>query len=108
MKSCKLIIKDEVNLKVEGLPIEVRRKLVNAFKYQDPTARYRPSYQLGRWDGSVTLFGLGGNGYLNQLPKILSKSEPEEKPANSLPFDLVLLADFEIEFEGTSLTARIK
>ena len=72
MKSCKLIIKDEVNLKVEGLPIEVRRKLVNAFKYQDPTARYRPSYQLGRWDGSVTLFGLGGNGYLNQLPKILS------------------------------------
>ena len=71
MKSCKLIIKDEVNLKIEGLPIEVRRKLVNTFKYVDPTARYRPAYQLGRWDGSVTLFGMGGNGYINQLPKIL-------------------------------------
>jgi superfamily II DNA or RNA helicase len=75
MKSCKLIIKDEVNLKVEGLPIEVRRKLVNKFKYVDPTARFRPAYQLGRWDGTVTLFGMGGNGYINQLPTILSVLE---------------------------------
>ncbi len=71
MPSCKLIIKDEVNIKLEGLPIEIRRKLVNKFKYVDPTARYRPAYQLGRWDGSVTLFGMGGNGYVNQLPVIL-------------------------------------
>ena len=33
MSLCKLIIKDEVNLKIEGLSLEVRRKLVNAFKY---------------------------------------------------------------------------
>jgi len=72
MKSCKLIIKDEVNLKIEGLSVEVRRKLVNAFKYVDPTARYRPAFQLGRWDGSITLFGMGGNGYVHQLPTILS------------------------------------
>ena len=71
MPSCKLIIQDEVNLKVEGLPVEIRRKLSNNFKYVDPTARYRPAYKLGRWDGSITLFGLGGNGYLSQLPKIL-------------------------------------
>ena len=71
MTSCKLIIQDEVNLKIEGLPIEIRRKLVNNFKYVDPTARYRPAYQLGRWDGAITLFGMGGNGYLSQLPKIL-------------------------------------
>jgi superfamily II DNA or RNA helicase len=75
MKSCKLIIKDEVNIKLEGLPVELRRKLVNKFKYVDPTARYRPAYQLGRWDGSVTLFGMGGNGYINQLPTILSVLE---------------------------------
>jgi superfamily II DNA or RNA helicase len=75
MKSCKLIIKDEVNIKLEGLPVEIRRKLVNKFKYVDPTARYRPAYQLGRWDGSVTLFGMGGNGYINQLPTILSVLE---------------------------------
>ena len=72
MSSCKLIIKDEVNLKLEGLPVEIRRKLVNKFKYVDPTARYRPAYQLGRWDGAITLFGMGGNGYLSQLPTILS------------------------------------
>ena len=75
MPSCKLIIKDEVNIKLEGLPVEVRRKLVSKFKFVDPTARYRPSYQLGRWDGSVTLFGMGGNGYVNQIPTILSVLE---------------------------------
>jgi superfamily II DNA or RNA helicase len=71
MPSCKLIIKDEVNIKLEGLPVEARRKLANTFKYVDPTARHRPAYKLGRWDGSVSLFGIGGNGYLNQLEKII-------------------------------------
>ena len=67
----KLIIKDEVNIKFEGLSLDIRKKLVSQFKYVDPTARYRPSYKLGRWDGSVTLFGLGGSGYLNSLESIL-------------------------------------
>ncbi len=71
MPSCKLIIKDEVNIKIEGLPVEIRRKLANTFKYEIPYARYHPAYKLGRWDGNVTLFGMGGNGYINQLPKIL-------------------------------------
>ena len=65
----KLVIKDEVNIKFEGLPLDARKKLTSTFKYEDPTARYRPAYKLGRWDGSVTMFGLGGNGYLNQLEK---------------------------------------
>ncbi len=68
---CKLIIKDEVNIKLEGLSLEVRRKLSNAFKYEIPYARYMPRYKLGRWDGTTTLFGLGGNGYVNQLEKVL-------------------------------------
>ena len=71
MKSCKLVIKDEVNIKLEGLPIEARRKLANTFKYIDPTARFRPSYKLGRWDGSTSLFGIGGSGYLNHIERIL-------------------------------------
>ena len=68
----RLIIKDEVNIKFEGLPLDIRKKLVSNFKYIDPTARYRPAYKLGRWDGSVTLFGLGGAGYLNHLEPILA------------------------------------
>jgi superfamily II DNA or RNA helicase len=65
----KLVIRDEVNIKFEGLPLEARKKLANTFKYEDPTARYRPAFKLGRWDGSVSMFGLGGNGFLSQLEK---------------------------------------
>jgi superfamily II DNA or RNA helicase len=68
---CKLVIRDEVNIKLEGLPVEVRRKLANEFKYEVPYAKYQPAYKLGRWDGCVSLFGVGGNGYLSQLEKIL-------------------------------------
>ncbi len=75
---CKLIIKDEVNIKIEGLSLEVRRKLSNSFKYEIPYARYMPRYRLGRWDGTTTLFGLGGNGYLNQLEKILKILEDSD------------------------------
>ena len=71
MHSCKLIIRDEVNIKIEGLPVEIRRKLANAFKYEVGYAKYHPAYKLGRWDGTIALFGLGGNGYLSQLPRIL-------------------------------------
>jgi len=67
----KLVIRDEVNIKFEGLNLAARKKLVSVFKYEDPTARYRPAYQLGRWDGKVSMFGLGGNGYLSQLEKCL-------------------------------------
>jgi superfamily II DNA or RNA helicase len=71
VSSCKIVIRDEVNIKIEGLPIEVRRKLSNTFKYEIPYAKYHPAYKLGRWDGQTTLFGMGGNGYINQLPRIL-------------------------------------
>jgi len=68
----KLVIRDEVNIKFENLSLEARKRLANTFKYEDPTARYRPAYKLGRWDGKVSMFGLGGNGYLSQLEKCLS------------------------------------
>ena len=68
---CKIIINDEVNVKIEGLPVDVRRKISNKMKWQVPYARYLPQYKLGRWDGKVGFFGLGGNGYVNHLDKIL-------------------------------------
>ena len=67
MPSCKLIIRDEVNIKFEGLSVEVRRKISNKLKFELPYARHMPQYKLGRWDGTTTFFGLGGNGYLNHL-----------------------------------------
>ena len=71
MASTKLIIKDEVNIKFENLPLEARKKLAATFKYEIPYARYHPAYKLGRWDGTVSLFGLGGTGYINQIERIL-------------------------------------
>ena len=71
MPSCKIIIRDEVNIKIEGLSVEVRRKISNALKFELPYARHMPQYKLGRWDGTTTFFGLGGNGYLNHLDVIL-------------------------------------
>ena len=67
MASCKLIIEDEVNIKLEGVSVDVRRKLSNALKFEVPYARYMPQYKLGRWDGKVAFFGLGGSGYVNHL-----------------------------------------
>ncbi len=65
--SCRLIIEDEVNIKLEGLDVDVRRKLANALKFEVPYARYMPQYKLGRWDGKVAFFGIGGTGYVNHL-----------------------------------------
>ncbi len=71
MSSCKIVIRDEVNIKIDGLPVEIRRKISNALKFELPYARHMPQYKLGRWDGTTTFFGLGGNGYLNHLDVIL-------------------------------------
>ena len=71
MSNCKLVIKDEVNIKVDGLSVETRRKIVNKLKFELPYARHMPAYKLGRWDGTKTYFGIGGTGYLAHLDVIL-------------------------------------
>jgi len=67
----KLIIRDEVNVKIEGLELATRKKLVDKFKYEIPGARYQPSVRLGRWDGKVAFAQLGGSTYINLLPEII-------------------------------------
>ena len=71
MRTATIIIKDEVNIKIEGLELDARRSLVNAFKYDVPGARYLPAVRLGRWDGKVSYFQLGGSTYVNLLPEII-------------------------------------
>ena len=97
MASCKIIIKDEVNIKIENLDLDTRKYLVRKFKYEDPTARYRPSFKLGRWDGAVSFFGLGGTTYLYLLPMVLEELEnrnyyievEDQRTSPVLSFDLV-------------------
>jgi superfamily II DNA or RNA helicase len=67
----KLLIKDEVNVKVEGLELRDRKSLVDKFKFDIPGARYLPAVRLGRWDGKASFFQLGGSTYINLLPEIL-------------------------------------
>lgn len=71
MPTCKLTILDEVNCKISGLDLDIRKYLVKEFKYEDPSARFIPAYRLGRWDGSICFFGLGGTTYLSMLEPIL-------------------------------------
>ncbi len=71
MRQATLIIRDEVNVKIEGLELDARRALVKRFKYDIPHARYLPAVRLGRWDGKVAFFQLGGSTYVNLLPEIL-------------------------------------
>ena len=100
MKQATLIIRDEVNCKIEGLDLDARRKLVNAFKYMDPKARYLPSVRLGRWDGKVAYFQLGGSTYVNLLPEIVPMLdemgydiELDDQRTYSTKFEFALMAE---------------
>jgi len=98
MKTATIIIKDEVNIKIEGLDLDARKSLVNAFKYENPAARYMPAVRLGRWDGKVAYFQLGGSTYTNLLPEIVPilekfnydiELDDQREYSNTFNFDLV-------------------
>lgn len=97
MATATVIIKDEVNVKIEGLDLDTRKDLVKKFKYFDPAAKYMPAYRLGRWDGCTTFFGLGGTTYVSMLDRILPLLEQwgyyievnDLRETNSLEFDKI-------------------
>lgn len=68
---CKIILKDEVNVKIEGLDLQTRRKCEQKLKFFLPYARHVPAYKLGRWDGTVGFFTVGGNTFVNALLHII-------------------------------------
>ena len=73
MATCRIVIKDEVNVKIENLDLDTRKNLVKKFKYFDQKARYLPAYKLGRWDGCTSFFGLGGATYMSLLPEVVEE-----------------------------------
>ena len=68
---CTIVIKDEVNCKVEGLDLNTRKKCEKELKFFMPYAYHVPAYKLGRWDGCVSFFTVGGVTYVNLLDRIL-------------------------------------
>lgn len=97
MTTCKVIIQDEVNVSIKNLSLDTRKALVKKFKYVDPTAKYRPAYKLGRWDGAISFFGLGGSTYLSILGQVLEFIESQNydieledlRTSPALSFDMV-------------------
>jgi hypothetical protein len=98
MKTATIVIKDEVNIRIEGLDLDTRKALVRAFKYEDPTARFRPAYRLGRWDGKVGFFQLGGSTFVNLLPEIVPILERYD-----YDIDLDDQRDYATQFEFSSV-----
>ena len=71
MRQAILKIKDEVNLKIDGLELDARRALMKKFEFEVPGARYMPSVRLGRWNGKVSYFSLAGSTFINLLGEII-------------------------------------
>jgi superfamily II DNA or RNA helicase len=99
MAVARLLIKDEVNVKIEGLDLTERKFLSNKFKYEIPGARYLPAVRLGRWDGKVAYFQMGGSTYTNLLPEIIPYLDERG-------YDIQLedLRDYCTQFEFTQVT----
>lgn len=100
MPKAKLIIKDEVNVSIKGLELDARRRLLNMFKFEVPYARYLPAVRLGRWDGKVSYFQLGGSTYINLLPQIIPVLEEMK-----YQIDLEDLRQYKTKFEFNEVTA---
>jgi superfamily II DNA or RNA helicase len=66
-----IILKDETNAKIEGLNITTRKRLQEKFSFMLPHAYHMAAYKLGRWDGKVKYFTIGGVTYCNLLPDII-------------------------------------
>lgn len=98
MTTAKIIIKDECNIKIENLELDIRRALMKRFEFEKPGARYLPSVRLGRWNGKISYFSLAGSTYLNLLDQILPvldeygydiELEDKRTPQPDFKFDLV-------------------
>jgi superfamily II DNA or RNA helicase len=70
-KTATIIIDSEVTCKIQGLELDARRALMRKFEIEKPGARYQPSVRLGRWNGKVSYFSLGGSTYINLLEQII-------------------------------------
>lgn len=98
MSEVKIIIKDEVNVKIEGLEVGDRRALMKMFEFERPGARYLPAVRLGRWNGKISYFSLAGSTYVNLLENIIPyiydkgydiELVDERSPREELKFDRI-------------------
>jgi len=94
MREAKIIIKDEVNCKIEGLELDCRKALMKKFEHEVPGARYLPAVRLGRWNGKVSYCSLAGSTYINLIPDIVPILQEYD-----YDIDLVDLREYNTTFE---------
>jgi len=98
MREAKIIIKDEVNCKIEGLELDCRKALMKKFEHEVPGARYLPAVRLGRWNGKVSYCSLAGSTYINLIPDIVPILQEYD-----YDIDLVDLREYNTTFEFTEV-----
>lgn len=94
MREAKIIIKDEVNCKIEGLELDCRKALMRKFEHEVPGARYLPAVRLGRWNGKVSYCSLAGSTYINLIPDIVPILQEYD-----YDIELVDLREYQTTFE---------
>ena len=90
----KIVIRDECNVKFEGLDLVTRKNLVKKFSFELPYARHLPAVRLGRWDGKVSFFTLGGSSFISLLPEVLAYLDQQ-----GYEFDLVDQRQYRRDFD---------
>jgi superfamily II DNA or RNA helicase len=100
MRQAKIVIKDEVNCKVEGLELDCRKALMRKFEHEVPGARYLPAVRLGRWNGKVSYCSLAGSTYINLIPDVVSVLEEYD-----YDIELVDLREYQTNFSFVEVSA---
>jgi superfamily II DNA or RNA helicase len=98
MRQAKIVIKDEVNCKIDGLELDCRKALVKKFEHEVPGARYLPAVRLGRWNGKVSYCSLAGSTYINLIPDIVPILEKYD-----YDIELVDLREYRTTFDFTEI-----
>jgi len=99
MREAKIIIRDEVNCKIEGLELDCRKALMRKFEHEVPGARYLPAVRLGRWNGKVSYCSLAGSTYINLIPDIVPILEEYDYDV-----ELVDLREYQTSFNFTQVS----
>ena len=67
MSTAKIVIKDEVNVRIKGLDPDTHDIVQDRLTFFVPGYIHMPAYKLQRWDGKIRLFKTSGATYLNLL-----------------------------------------
>jgi superfamily II DNA or RNA helicase len=102
MRTATITIRDEVNIKIEGLELTLVELWLMHLSMMFQVLDILPAVRLGRWDGKVSYFQLGGSTYVNLLPDIIPILE-------KFNYDIELndqrdyTVNFEFDFRATKI-----